>query len=286
MKRRYRSSAPLLLTIMSATLLMTRVANAEIDSNKLIEIETRKGVTLKFIQIKPKDPVAAVILLDGYGSYQMGSLFGMPTIGDGKNGVLVRTRKHFANHGLMVAVVDKPSDQKPSKHPWYGIDPPFRLSKEHAQDIRAVYAYMKKEAGIPVWLVGMCMGAISAANGGVEIGEGIDGVVFLSSVTRPPESSRLQKSIPNGIIDMRLNLIKAPVLIIANKDDECVVTPPYDAPKIKKALVNSPFVEVKYFEGGNAPVSGPCQARSRHGFYGIERKVVSGIADFIKSHSK
>jgi hypothetical protein len=77
-----------------------------------------------------------------------------------------------------------------------------------------------------------------------------------------------------------------PVLIIANKDDECGVTPPSDALRIKKELVNSQFVEVKCFEGGKAAVSGPCQARSAHGFYGIERKVVSAIADFIKSHSK
>jgi pimeloyl-ACP methyl ester carboxylesterase len=216
----------------------------------------------------------------------MGSIFGRPTIGRRKKGFLVRTRKDFAKHSLMVAVVDIPSDQKPTQNPMVGIHPTFRMSNEHAQDIKAVSSYLKKEANIPVWLIGMCMGTFSAANGGIRINEGIDGLVFLSSYTRPPKSSRFSEINPNGIINMSLNMVKVPTLIIAHKDDKCRGTPPSDALKIKKELANSPLVEVKYFIGGKAPMSKPCQALSAHGFYGIEEQVIAAIADFIKSYSK
>jgi hypothetical protein len=259
---------------------------AEALSSKLIKIEKRKGVTLKFILIKPENPVASVILLDGYGSYQMGSIFGRPTIGKGQNGFLVRTRNDFARHSLMVAVVDIPSDQKPTQNPMLGIDPTFRMSNEHAQDMKAISSYLKREANIPVWLIGMCMGTFSAANASIRINEGIDGLVFLSGVTRPKKSSQLFEINPNGIINLSLNMVKVPTLIIAHKDDKCRGTPPSDALKIKRNLANSPLVEVEYFIGGKMPISKPCQALSAHGFYGIEERVIVTIADFIKSSSK
>jgi hypothetical protein len=50
------------------------------------------------------------------------------------------------------------------------------------------------------------------------------------------------------------------------------------------ALTNASPKEHKVFTGGLAPVSGPCQARAPHGFYGIEERVVKSIADWIKAH--
>lgn len=180
--------------------------SAKIISNKLITIDTRQGVTQKFILIKPENPIASVILLDGEGDYKMGSSFGKPNIGDGENGTLIRTRDIYAKHGLIVAAMDKPSDHKtPPKFP-LGITPAFRMSSEHVQDIKAVISYLKKEADVPVWIVGMCMGALSAANGGINIKEGIGGLIFLGAVTKP-QPGPYGKSYPNGIIDLNLGTI-------------------------------------------------------------------------------
>ena len=50
--------------------------SAKIQSNKLVKIETRSGVTQKFIIIKPSDPVASVILFTGgKGKNRIGKLF-------------------------------------------------------------------------------------------------------------------------------------------------------------------------------------------------------------------
>ena len=39
--------------------------SVKIESNKLVEIETRPGIKQKFILIKPANPVASVILFEG-----------------------------------------------------------------------------------------------------------------------------------------------------------------------------------------------------------------------------
>lgn len=260
------------------------VNSAKIIANELITLDTRQGVTQKFILIKPENPIAAVILLDGEGDYKMGTSSGKPHIGHGENGTLIRTRDMYAKAGLMVAAMDKPSDHKPPPKFPLGITPAFRMSSEHVQDIKAVMSYLKQEADVPVWLVGMCMGALSSANGGMNIDE-IDGLIFLGSVTTP-QPGPYARSYPNGILDLNLGSIKVPTLIIYNKDDECDQTIPSNANKIKEALQNSSIVEVIFLSGGKKPLSEPCASMSYHGFYGIEEQLVSTISNFIKSNSK
>ena len=84
---------------------------------------------------------------------KLSSLFGKPFVGGGRNIFVVRTRKDFAKHGFMVALVDAPSDQKSDKGMLKYSERSneiFRGSNEHAQDIKAVVTYLKNEADIPV----------------------------------------------------------------------------------------------------------------------------------------
>jgi hypothetical protein len=85
---------------------------------------------------------------------------------------------------------------------------------------------------------------------------------------------------------MGLDKITVPTLIISHKEDKCFATPALDAPKIKKAIINSPKVDVMYFTGGKRAIENECSGLSAHGFYGIEDQVVSAIADFIESNPK
>lgn len=175
-------------------------------SSELVKIDTRPGVTQKFILIKPVNPIASVILFaGGHGNLELSSLFGIPTIGWGENNFLVRTRKNLARHGLMVAVVDVPSDQNWER----GINRSrkrkeiFRMNNEHARDIKAVAAYLKNEVHIPIWLIGTSWGTVSATNGATRIKEGIDGLVLTSAMTRahPKWSSLFKKTLSAGRTD-------------------------------------------------------------------------------------
>jgi hypothetical protein len=249
-------------------------------SYELVKVDSRSGVTQKFILIKPDDPVASVILFaGGGGGLRLGSFFGKPQIQGYSRNFLVRTRKLFADHGFMVSVIDSPSDKMPMNDSW-------RMGNKHAEDIKAVVIYSKNQADIPVWLVGTSSGSFSAANGAIHLKNEIDGLILTASVTHSRKTHTIYSSHPNGVIDMDLDKITVPTLIASHKDDKCYVTPPEDAPKLKKALVNSPKVDVMYFTGGKRPISKPCYTLSEHGFYGIEEEVVSAISDFIKSNSK
>ena len=254
--------------------------SAEIESSKLVKLETRPGVELKFIIIKPTNPVASVILLEGGpGVLQLGS---GASVGRDK-GFLSRTRKEFAESGLMVALVDKPSDREEL---WAN----FRMGSEHAQDLKAVVSHLKSEADVPIWLVGMSMGTFSAPNGAIRLKEEIDGLVLVSSVTKSSKKwKKIYDSHPNAILDMDLDQITVPALIVHHRDDKCDGCPPSGAEKIREALVNSKKAELIYFSGGKKPASGdlgkPCQPLSAHGYYGIEEKVIPAIVDFIKANS-
>jgi hypothetical protein len=83
---------------------------------------------------------------------------------------------------------------------------------------------------------------------------------------------------------MELSRISIPTFIVAHKEDGCAVSPAVGAEKLKNAFTHSPSVDVKYFTGGKPPRSKPCEAKSAHGFYGIEDDVVAAIAAFIKSN--
>ena len=258
-------------------------AISEIKSNELVEMETRPGIKEKFILVKPVEPKASVILLEGGpGKLDLGSLSGRPTIGNQNVTLLVQKRDDLSKKGLIVAAVDAPSDQQSKR----GMELDFRIGNEHAQDIKAIANYLRTQANIPVWVVGISASTLSVPNAVIRLGEGIDGIVLLSSGTKMRKEWPLFKSHPNGILDMELGKVKVPALIIAHEGDQCDLTPPADAIKIKEALINSPKAEVVKFSGGASARSDACREKSPHGFYGIEEQVITAIADFIKANSK
>jgi pimeloyl-ACP methyl ester carboxylesterase len=256
--------------------------STEVLSTELLEIKSRPGVTLTLLLIKPDNPVSSIILFEGGpGKLNLSKFFGKPWIETQDRTFLVRNREDFAKSGLITVLVDVPSDKKQE-----GLDPFFRMGEEHLQDIKAVVSHLKKETSLPTWLVGTSLGSFSSVNGAVNITEGIDGFVVLSGVTRS------NKKRPRSILDMGLEKITIPAMIIYHKDDQCPDTPASDAPLIEKGLVQSPKVEVVYMAGGRnepnpkIPVPQGCQALTNHGFYGIEKQLVSAISDFIKANSK
>jgi len=239
---------------------------------ELIIIETRQGVTQKFLILEPDNPVSSVILFaGGHGNLDLSSGAGKPIINWGKNNFLVRVRHEFFKKGFTVAVIDAPSDRKTEEGMFGG----FRTSGKHMEDIDHVIAFLRKTKDIPIWLVGTSRGTESAAYAAIYSKQSPAGVVLTSSMT---EENR--KGIP--IKDMALEKITIPVFIVAHQDDKCWVTQPLGAEDIKDKLVNAEKVEVKYFKGGYEPKSRLCGGLAPHGYYGIEKEVVTYIADFIK----
>ena len=241
---------------------------------ELIRLDTTKGIKQKFLLLEPDRPVSSVILFaGGHGNLNLSTLNGAPSIKWGKRNFLVRMRNEFLQNGFRVAVFDAPSDRKSEK----GMIGGFRTSAGHVEDIDHVIAFLRRKKDVPVWLIGTSRGTESAAYAAIHSKQSPTGVVLTSSV-----AEENAKGIP--VTQMPLEKIVIPVLIVAHKDDQCWMTQPSGAENIKSKLVNSKKVEVKYFRGGSEPQSRSCGALAPHGFFGIEKEVVTYISNFIKQN--
>ncbi|MEE4260878.1 MAG: hypothetical protein V2I62_14025 [Bacteroidales bacterium] len=255
-------------------------------SEKIVQIESRPGVKLRFLLIMPENPVASVILLPGgSGELKLRESFGKPQVNRIKDVYLVRNRYNYAKDGLIVALMDVPSDCKNSGE--MGVRTKngklYKMSAEQTEDIRSVAAYLKQIDNRPVWVMGTSRGTISVANIGIRQTDGIDGLVFTSTLSSKDEKHKFLDEYPNAVLDMDLNKITLPVLVVAHRDDYCILSHSSDASVLKEKLINAKDTQVAYFTGGKKQKGSECGWYSPHGFYGIEERVDKQIAQFIKS---
>ena len=184
----------------------------------VVDIPTRAKVTQRLIVLSPPEPKAAVILLaGGHGGLQITSK-GSFTWGSGN--FLIRSRQLFVDLGLMVVIVDAPSDRQ---------NPPFlaggfRDTPEHVADIKAVIAWLRKQQPkLPVWLVGTSHGTQSAAYVATQLSgaDGPDGIVLTSTVIYDNKETPVPA--------MPLSKVRVPVLVVHHVQDGCSKCPYSDA---------------------------------------------------------
>ncbi len=229
-------------------------------AQQVIDIPTRPGVTQRLLVLAPPEPKAAVVMMaGGHGGLQL-TMEG--SIGWGDGNFLIRTRQLFVDQGLMVVIVDAPSDHQ---------SPPylenFRQTVEHAADLKAVMAWVRSRASVPVWLIGTSRGTQSAAFVATELAgpEGPDGVMLSSTILK----DRRRVPVP----DMRLDRIRVPVLVVHHEQDACAFCPFNVVPTLMARLGNSRRSQLLSFTGGGNR-GDPCGAFAHHGFNGQEAEVV------------
>lgn len=233
------------------------------QNDHVIKIDTRPEVTVSFYYMKREGAKSSLVLLTG-GSGGIGLKNGIPT----SNNFLVRSMDLFAANGFNVAVVGKPSDKD-------DLDGSFRTSAEHLEDLRRVVAFLKKDARVPVWVVGTSMGTISATALATVVGtEEVSGIVLTSSITRKKVGA---------VTEQKLESIRLPVLVIHHEFDECKICVPGEVSQIIRGLKNAPVKKEVYVKGGSNPTGNPCEALHRHGFIGMEKEVVDLISAWIKN---
>lgn len=242
-------------------------ATASAQAPRVVDLPTRDGVTQRFIALAPEKPRAAVILLAGGDGF-----LGIDAGGGLQRGgnFLVRSRQLFAEQGLYTVVVDAPSDKQ--RYPHLSGE---RQRPDHVADLKAVIAWLRSEAKVPVWLVGTSRGTQSAAWIATQLPQaagGPDGIVLTASILRDPRS----RAVP----EMPLDRLRIPVLVAHHRSDECRVCLFADMPLLMDKLGSVPRRELLVFEGG-INVGDPCEARAWHGFNGIEKDVVTQIARWI-----
>lgn len=233
-------------------------------AEQVVRIDSRPGVTLPVYYMKRDGATATVILLPG-GAGGFGALVdGKP---NGRN-FLVRSRDFFADAGLNVAVMGRPSDKE-------DLDYRDRVSDEHMQDIKKIVDYVKADTHVPVWLVGTSRGTVSATAAAVKFGNAdLAGIVLTSSIVN------YQKA--GAVPAQDLAAIRIPVLVLHHQKDACQHCRPHEVPAIVKGLKNAPFKKLMMVDGGENPSGDPCEALRYHAFIGMEKETVGLITDWIK----
>ncbi len=258
-----------LATNMAIDLALRPVVHVAVEGG--IELKPRPGATMEVILIDSKNPSAAVILMEG-GS-------GSSRIINSARGFLSMTREDFADKGFFVAMPIAPSDQTEFRG---GMHPDYRISNSHLKDIGSLVTWIKKKTNLPVWIVGVSFGAVSAAYYAVNGKPKVDGVVLNSSVTL--KNRFIGDDVP--VTNYALDKITVPLLAVGHEDDECPDTPASGAKEIVAASISSPNAKVLIVSGGSDMGRHPCHPGTPHTFNGVEDEVVSAITRFIKSNLK
>ncbi|TAN62283.1 MAG: alpha/beta hydrolase [Magnetospirillum sp.] len=258
----------MMFRIITLVLVLLSAAPSVQAAEEVRVIDSRPGVTEAILLIHPATaPVASVVLFTGGGG-AIGIKPGWP-VGKRGGNFLVRTADLFAQAGFLVAIIDTPSDSASAL--WN-----LRGTARHAQDVAAAIAMLRRDAMVPVWLIGTSMGSLSAANAAARLREeGPDGVVLTSSVTVTSRNST------ESVLTLDLEEIRVPLLVVNHRDDACKYAPPGDAERILREARNTPRREAMVFGGGKPNESSDCEPFAPHGYFGIEQEVVTGIVRWI-----
>ena len=230
-------------------------------TQRVIDLPTRPQVEQRLLVLSPPDPKAAAILFGGGHGGLM--IFPNGTLGWGDNNFLVRTRQMFADQGLMVVLVDAPSDRR--RPPFLSE---FRHRPEHVADIQAVIAWIRNQAKVPVWLVGTSRGTQSAAHVATALSgpDGPDGLVLTSSILTDDKTPPVPA--------MPLGRLRIPVLVVHHEQDACRLCMFGNIEPMMKQLESVPRKQLLAFRGGDNR-GDPCAAWAYHGFNGLETEVVA-----------
>ncbi len=238
-----------------------------LPSAKVVDVPTRNGVSQRLLVLSPPAPKAAVILFaGGHGGLQ---IFPNGSFNWGDGNFLMRSRQLFVDQGLLVIVLDAPSDRQ--RAPFLSG---FRQTPEHVRDIKKTIAWVRQQASVPVWLVGTSRGTQSAAFAATELTgpEGPDGIVLTSSILADPRG----RPVPA----MNLAKLRIPVLVVHHELDGCASCRFSDLPLLMDKLGNATRKQLLAFKGG-VDQGDPCEAFAYHGFNGLEPEVVTQTVAWI-----
>ena len=227
---------------------------------EIVTLPVGDGVTVSYLKSRDDatPPRALAVLFTG-GAGTVGLARGIPKPGAN---FLVRTRGVFNRNGVATAVIDAPSNM-------VEMNDGHRMSKRHAEEVRAVVSDMKRAFGeLPMYLVGTSRGTVSAAYAGAALGSDIAGVVLTSSMFNAARSGP-------GISSFDYSSLRSRLLFVHHVDDACQFTPYFMAQSASKGHA---LISVR---GGSPAKSDPCEPYSAHGYFGVEGPTVRAMVRWM-----
>ena len=184
------------------------------------------------------------------------------------NNFLVRSSDLYAYPGNYdVVVIDRPSDAPATVNGSWDYDV-YRTSMNAAVDISAVINDVNtidtNTAGLPVLFAGTSRGAISAASNSM-LSSGID---LSSPVTSGSGSPVGATGSPSTV---QAAGIKVPVQVTWNSSDGCSVSSPAGSLSLGQQFFNAGVTTTATaIEGGLGDYTSVCNAKTYHGYLGVE----------------
>jgi hypothetical protein len=150
-----------------------------------------------------------------------------------------------------------------------------RSSAAYAEITQKIIEFARRQANVPVWVLGTSQGSIAAMNAASHAGRiRLAGLILTESV-----------SILGGSHETVFNAhpddVRVPSLVVANADDRCTVAPPSMAQSIAQSIRRAPTT-VLGVSGGIQRTQDDCGSLTPHGYYGVEEKVVDDIVDWMQ----
>jgi len=247
-------------------------------ADPVIEIESR-GQKVRAVLLKPANPKGAVILLAG---------------GDGRLDItpageitklrfnqLVRTRALYERAGYVTLVPDIAPGFKAGAS---GVVELYRASRAFAQDIGAMVKYLRGFVPKPIIAVGTSRGSLSVANAVAKLKA--DGEQRPDAAVLTSAFLRVGAHVPGLTVFKLANgnprALDVPTMLVWHAADACPHTSASTVPAFRTWYRGSGRTPTeKSFSGGSRPESEPCEARSPHGFYGLDPEVVGAITGFV-----
>eukprot|EP01030_Chromulinospumella_sphaerica_P006784 gene6784-6636_t len=252
------------MTKLLTTLALWALAALCHAEGSLLKVPTRDGVTTTLFWEAVPGAKATVLLFPGgaggFGKVEAGGATGQ--------NFLVRSAPYFVANGFNVAIFGRPSDTQ-------DLDYADRISETHMADVRKVLEFVKHKADAPVWLVGTSRGTISATAAAIHLPGEMAGLVLTASVVSDQK--------PGAIPKQALDRIRVPVLVVHHAQDACPLCKPHEVPAILRGLTNAPVKKEIMLNGGANPTGHVCEALHWHGFIGMEREAVDGMAGWMKA---
>ncbi len=262
------------LACLCGTVAAQGVIEAAADPNSLLANEvvtvTRGDYSISGLVTRRPEAKAfryGIALFPGYPSImKLREEAGQPRFELGGN-FLIRARRHWVDADTLVISVDAPSDE------WRSFSQLFRAEPRYGADVAALLAEAGRRYGIAQWtLVGTSEGSVSA---------------FHAARMNPALAPRLILTASlmvagrngPGLSGVAWNELSSRLLWVHHADDPCAYTPYHEARRLAE-LTRSPLLTVR---GGGPARSAPCEARSAHGFVGVERETVAAMLEWVRT---
>jgi len=180
---------------------------------------------------------------------------------------LVRSRRHWLDEETLVLTVDAPSDQ------WSSFSQQFREGARYGEDVKALLEEAGRRYAITDWtLVGTSEGSVSAFHAGRMNPALAHRVILTASVFLAGRNGP-------GLSGVEFDLPAKRLLWVHHESDPCSFTPYREAQRFA-AKSHSPLLTVR---GGGPARGAPCEARSAHGFVGVESETVLAMRSWVKT---